>query len=223
MSEKYRIAVIDDHPLVLAGAVRTLEKQPDFKIVGEGECCDDAVRIAQDELPDIMLLDVSMPGGGINAVRRIAAIAPVVKTVMLTVSEDEATVSAALDAGARGYILKGIRGPDFVNTLRSIAQGDSYVSPGLAARLLTSARRKPATGKETEDLVAQLSARETTILSELAKGKSNRDIGEALGLTERTVKHYMTNILQKLQVRNRLEAALKAERQMSRDKPDHSS
>lgn len=220
MDEKYRIVIIDDHPLVLAGVVRTLEKQPDFEVVGEGESCDDAVRLAQDELPDMMLLDVSMPGGGINAVRKIAAIAPVVKTVMLTVSEDEATVSAALDAGARGYILKGIRGPEFVNTLRSIANGDAYVSPGLAARLLTSARRKPTSGKEAEDLVSQLSAREMTILTELATGKSNRDIGDALGLTERTVKHYMTNILQKLQVRNRLEAALKLERQLPRDKPE---
>lgn len=220
MDQKYRIVIIDDHPLVLAGVARTLEKQPDFEVVGEGESYDDAVRFAQDELPDIMLLDVSMPGGGINAVRKLAAIAPVVKTVMLTVSEDEATVSAALDAGARGYLLKGIRGSEFISTLRSIAQGDSYVSPGLAARLLTNARRKQISGKNTEDLVAQLSAREMTILSELAKGKSNRDIAEALGLTERSVKHYMTNILQKLQVGSRLEAALKLERQLPRYKPD---
>lgn len=218
MSEVYRVVVVDDHPLVLLGAVRTLEKQPDFKVVGEGECYDDAVRLALDELPDVMLLDVSMPGGGIEALRKIATVAPVVKTVILTVSEDEATVAAALDAGARGYILKGIRGPDFVATLRSIAQGDSYVSPGLAARLLTTARRKTARKKDTDDLAAHLSAREMTILAELAQGKSNRDIGEALGLTERTVKHYMTNILQKLQVRSRLEAALKAERQLAKKK-----
>lgn len=217
MSERFRIAVIDDHPLVRSGVIRTLEKQPEFAVIGEGASCDDAVRIAQEELPDLILLDVSMPGGGVNAARTIAATCPVVKIVMLTVSEDEATVTSALEAGARGYILKGVSGPDFIKTLRAIAQGEAYVSPALAARLLAGGKAPRSAKKDAKSgLLSLLTARELTILQHLAQGKSNREIGDAVGLTERTVKHYMHNILQKLQVQNRVAAALFAEREFAR-------
>ena len=217
MTEKFRIAIIDDHPLVRSGVVRALEKESKLTVVGEGENCDDAVRIAQDELPDIMLLDISMPGGGINAAKGIAERCPAVKIVFLTVSEDEATITAALEAGARGYILKGVRGPELVKTLLSIAEGDAVVLPGMAARLLATAKNRIDAKSRRHDLLSQLSARETTILQHLAQGKSNRDIGEALGLTERTIKHYMHNILQKLHVRNRVAAALIAEREFMKN------
>lgn len=217
MIEKFRIAIIDDHPLVRSGVVRALEKHPQFVIIGEGESCDDAVRISQNELPDLILLDISMPGGGINAAKKIAESCPAVKMVFLTVSEDESTITAALESGARGYILKGVRGPDLVKTLLSIAEGDAVVLPGLAARLLTAAKGKADAKSKRADLLSQLSARETTILQHLAQGKSNRDIGEALGLTERTIKHYMHNILQKLHVRNRVAAALFAERDVHKN------
>lgn len=213
MTEKFRIAIVDDHPLVRSGVVRALEKEPKLTLIGEGESCDDAVRIAQDELPDLILLDISMPGGGINAAKVIAERCPAVKIVFLTVSEDEATIAAALEAGARGYILKGVRGPELVKTLISIAEGDAVVLPGMAARLLANAKNKATARSRRDDLISQLSARELTILQHLAQGKSNRDIGDALGLTERTIKHYMHNILQKLHVRNRVAAALLAERE----------
>lgn len=216
MNEKYRIAIVDDHPIVRAGVVRVLEKEPSFVIVGEGASAEDAIRLAQDELPDVMLIDVSMPGGGINAAQEISASCPAVKIVFLTVSEDEATISQAIEAGARGYILKGVRGGDVVRTLLSIAADDAVVLPGMAARLLAGGKGRSAAGPTKADLVSQLSARETTILQHLAQGKTNREIGDALGLTERTVKHYMHNILQKLHVSNRVAAALIAEREFAK-------
>ncbi len=212
--DKFRIVIADDHPMVRSGVVRTLETKPEFVIVGEGESGDDAVRLTQEHLPDIALLDISMPGGGMKAARMIAATCPAVKIVFLTVSEDETTIAEALEVGARGYILKGIRGSDFVKTLLSIAEGDAVVLPGLAARILSGAKTKSS--PPTQDLLSQLTAREMEILQHLALGKTNRDIGEALGLTERTVKHYMHNVLQKLHVRSRVAAALVAERELAK-------
>ncbi|MCB1503559.1 MAG: response regulator transcription factor [Hyphomicrobiaceae bacterium] len=217
MIEKFRIVIVDDHPIVRSGVVRALEKQPQFVIVGEGESADDAIRITQEELPDIILLDISMPGGGIAAAKVISQACPAVKIVFLTVSEDEATISAAIEAGARGYILKGVRGSEFVKTLTSIAEDDAVVLPGLAARILSSMQSKAAIKNRNAGLMAQLSARETEILQHLAQGMKNREIGESLGLTERTVKHYMHNILQKLHVKNRVEAALLAEREFAKE------
>lgn len=211
--DNYRIVIVDDHPMVRVGIVQTLQKHREFHIVGEGGTGEDAVRLAQEHLPDVILLDISMPHGGIEAAQKIAITCPAVKIVFLTVSEDESTVLRALEVGARGYILKGVSGPDFVKTLKSVAEGDAVVLPGLAARLLSVGKVKAPSNR---DLLAQLTAREMEILQHLALGKTNRDIGDALGLTERTVKHYMHNILQKLHVRSRVAAALVAERELGK-------
>ena len=215
MSEKIRIAVIDDHPMLRAGVTHTLRAEPDFEVVGEGGNASDALRIARDELPDIMLLDVSLPGGGIEAAQAIASACPVVKVVMLTVLQNEESVSAALQAGARGYILKGISGPDFVRTVRDIDRGENYVSPGLAARLLAAAKSKNADRDLDANPLSALTVREEQILSLVAEGLSNKEVGAQLKLSEKTVKYYMTNILQKLQVRNRVEAALLAQKRIN--------
>jgi two-component system, NarL family, nitrate/nitrite response regulator NarL len=214
MSEKIRIAVIDDHPMLRAGVTHTLMAEPDFAVVGEGGSASDAIRIARDELPDIILLDVNMPGGGIEAVQAIASVCPVVKVVILTVLQNEETVSAALQAGARGYILKGISGPDFVRAVRNIDRGEHYVSPTLATRLLAAANTKNGKKAVNADPLSALTAREEQILSLVAEGLSNKEVGARLKLSEKTVKYYMTNILQKLQVRNRVEAALLAQKRL---------
>ena len=129
------------------------------------------------ELPDIVLLDVSMPGGGIEAARTIARVCPVVKTIMLTVSESEEHVAQALAAGAQGYVLKGTSGPELINTMRAVSHGESYVSPGLAARLLTIARR-PAAAAPDSDL-PELTKREEGILDHVARGMTNKEIARA--------------------------------------------
>jgi two-component system, NarL family, nitrate/nitrite response regulator NarL len=209
MPETLHVAIVDDHPLFREGVAHTLAAQPDIEIVGEGESATDAVRIAAERIPDVMLLDVSMPGGGINAVREIAAAFPVIKLVMLTVSEDEDDVTAALRAGARGYVLKGVAARELVRIMRAVASGEVYVTPSLAASLLFELSGGKVSSHPPSPL-DDLTERERQILERVAAGDSNKEIGAQLHLTEKTVKHHMTNILQKLQVRNRVEAALLA-------------
>jgi len=209
VSEKLQIAIIDDHPLFREGVAQTLGRQPDIEVVAEGESAEDAVAIAGMRLPDIMLLDVSMPGGGVNAARQIAAAYPVVKIVMLTVSQDEEDITAALRAGARAYVLKGVAARELVDILRHVARGDVYVTPSLAAGLLYEMTNAPSSRTPSSPL-DELTDRERQILERVSVGDSNKEIGERLNLTEKTVKHHVSNILQKLQVRNRVEAALLA-------------
>jgi DNA-binding NarL/FixJ family response regulator len=211
MTDTIRIAVVDDHPLYREGVVSVLQHAGGFNVVGQGGTRHDAISIANSHFPDMMLVDITMPGGGIEAVRAISENRPVVKVIMLTASERQDDVAAALEAGARGYILKGISGGDLVNVMRSIHRGESYVSPGLAARLLTQLRRRPADAEAEEDL-ADLTVREEEILGHVSAGLTNKEIAIRLGISEKTVKHYMTNIMQKLQVRNRVEAVMTARR-----------
>jgi len=212
MPEKIRIAVVDDHQLLREGVVHVLAGDGAFEVVGQGASAEDAVRLAESELPDLILLDVSMPGGGVAAADAISKTWPVVKSVMLTVSEDQNNVVAALKAGAKGYILKGIGGTELCAAIKKISAGESYVSPALAAQILADQKQVK---KDREPSAAEsfdLTYREEQILDLVSKGLSNREVGDRLGIKEKTVKHYMTNVLQKLQVRNRVEAALLARR-----------
>lgn len=202
-----RAIVVDDHPLFREGVARSLEESGQFTVIAQGGSAADAVRLAGDLNPDIVLLDLSMPGGGIEAAGRIAQNAPDVKVVVLTVSEASDDIMAALKAGAKGYVLKGVGSAALVEILQGIVKGESYVSPALAARLLTEMRlRPPPTG--AEDPLSKLTAREEQILRLVAQGMSNKEVGRKLDLQEKTVKHHMTRILEKLQVRNRTEAAI---------------
>jgi two-component system, NarL family, nitrate/nitrite response regulator NarL len=217
MAETLHVAIVDDHPLFREGVAHTLAAQPNVEVVGEGESAADAIKIAAERMPDVMLLDVSMPGGGLTAVRQIAAAFPVIKVVMLTVSEDEDDVTAALRAGARAYVLKGVAARELVRILRSVAAGEVYVTPALAASLLFDLTGSKS-GSHAANPLDVLTDRERQILERVAAGDSNKEIGAQLHLTEKTVKHHMTNILQKLQVRNRVEAALLAR---SGERPEH--
>jgi len=203
-----RIVIADDHPLYRDGVAMTLDESGEFTVVSQGASADEAVALVDRSNPDMVLLDISMPGGGIEAARRISAGAPGTRIVMLTVSEAEEDVMEALKAGASGYVLKGVGGDELISTLRDIVAGQSYVSPALAARLL-SAMRKPKAPKP-EDALEQLTDREVKILQLVSQGLSNKEVGRALDLQEKTIKHYMTSILQKLHVRNRVEAAVLA-------------
>jgi two-component system nitrate/nitrite response regulator NarL len=205
--EAIRIAVVDDHPMLRAGVVRTLLDEGDFEVVGEGSSAADAIELAKQALPDVLLLDMNMPGSGHTAVERIAALCPAVKIIMLTVQEDYESVTSALRLGARGYVLKGVGGSELVAIIRSVHDGGSYISPSLAAKVLSDISRRSM--KEIPDDPRDvLTAREEQILRLIGDGLSNKEIGLRLDLKEKTVKHYVTNILQKLQLRNRVEAAV---------------
>jgi DNA-binding NarL/FixJ family response regulator len=207
MSDPIRLVVADDHPLFREGVITSLQSMPDMLVVGQAASADEALRVVRDELPDLVLLDVTMPGGGIEAARNIAAACPATRIVMLTVSEDEDDLLAAMKAGASGYVLKGVSARELASVVRSVSSGDVYVAPSLAFGLL----REMSTPRPSDPL-AELSSRERQVLELVASGLSNQQIGLKLGLAEKTIKHYMTNILTKLQVRSRVEAALLAAR-----------
>jgi two-component system, NarL family, nitrate/nitrite response regulator NarL len=208
-TQPIRVCIADDHPLFREGVVRTLSESEALLVVGEAGDADGAVRIAAAERPDLILLDVSMPGGGLAALTQIMNMDAPPKVVMLTVAEDDDVVLGALKAGAVGYILKGVGSRELVSIVRDIADGQSYLSPSLAMKLLHQMQSTGST-RRTADPISDLSKREEDILRLVAKGQSNREVGDALDLQEKTVKHYMTSILQKLHVRNRTEAALVA-------------
>lgn len=206
MNKRLRIAVVDDHPLMREGIVSILSSEQDFEIVSVGENASDALRICSDSSPDLMLLDVSMPGCGLHAAREIKAARPGIRVLFLTVSEEHAHVTAALEAGACGYILKGIGGADLVSTIRCVATGATYIMPAFAARLLTPPPQPQPNAHPAASAIDQLTQREKQILKEVAIGLTNKEVARRLGLSEKTIKHYMTNILHKLGARNRVEA-----------------
>jgi DNA-binding NarL/FixJ family response regulator len=207
MVQKISIAVIDDHPLMRDGVVATLNGCADFDVVATGGCADDAFQIAESHQPQMMLVDLSMPGGGLEAASRICSANSAIKVIILTVSEREDDVIAAMSTGVAGYILKGISGADLVATLKAVSIGETYITPNLAARLL-SKNRSASAKSPSRDPAMQLTVREEQILIELKQGATNKEIARKLALSEKTVKHYMTSVLQKLRARNRVEAAL---------------
>jgi DNA-binding NarL/FixJ family response regulator len=202
-----KVAVIDDHPLFREGVIRSLGEIDGFDIVAEGGSRDDALRIVRDICPDVMLMDISMPGNGLNAVSGALETCPHLKIIMLTVSEANEDIAKALRLGAKGYVLKGIGSRSLADVIKTVAAGSSYVSPSLSAQLIAGlAEAQEASNKR--DLMAELTEREQQVLKLVASGLSNKRVAIQLDLHEKTVKHHMTRILAKLKVSNRTEAAL---------------
>jgi two-component system nitrate/nitrite response regulator NarL len=205
MTEPIRIVVADDHPMFLDGLVATLSGDDELKVVAavvDGPAAVQAVKLHR---PDLALLDVAMPGGGLEALRQVAAASPSTRSVILTSSEAEDDLMAAMKAGARGYVLKGISGRELRTILKTIHSGGTYLAPGLAYGALRELSR-PRPRSPIDDLTN----REREVLDLVASGLSNAEIGGQLGLAEKTVKHYMTSVLGKLGVASRVEAALLA-------------
>lgn len=208
MTQSLRILLADDHPLFREGVAHSLESAKDLTVVGQACSGEEAIELTCTLQPDMVLLDINMPGiGGIEAARRISAEYPNMRIMMLTVSEDHESLLSALKSGAHGYVLKGVSANELRAIVRSVAHGEPYVSPTLAAEMLLEFSRpkspQPSTG---------LTPRETEVLELLSQGLTNREIGERLHLAEKTVKHHITSILQKLHLRSRTEAALFAMR-----------
>jgi len=210
--DKIRLVIIDDHPIFREGVASILGSEADIELVGQGVSADDALRLTREFLPDVILLDVNMPGSGLKAAEAIANSFPVVKIVMLTGSADEDDVLAALKAGAHAYVLKGVAARELNGILHTVYSGEWYVTPSLAANLLSEMKSPTRVKQIQADVFDGLTERERQILELIADGTSNKEIGQKLFLTEKTIKHYVTNILQKLHVSNRVQAALLAQK-----------
>ena len=209
---KTTILVADDHPIFRDGLVKSLEEDGAFSVIGVASSAMEAIELAASLKPDIALLDLSMPGGGLSAIAQIASSQLAKHVAMLTVSEDGEDVSEALRLGAKAYILKGVSARELRAILRDVANGETHVAPSLAAKMLSFMTEQQETASPLDDLTK----REEDILRLVATGQSNKEVGDALGLQEKTVKHYMTTILEKLHARNRVEAALIAHKAFER-------
>ncbi|MBO9127407.1 MULTISPECIES: response regulator [unclassified Rhizobium] len=196
------VGIVDDHPLFREGVTRSLSEIKDFLVVGEGATSDDAAMIAADQHPDVMLVDVSMPGGGLSAIGEILQHSPSTKVLMLTASEEIDTLLGALQRGAMGYVLKGVGSRGLAEAIRTILKGTRYVSPAMSAKVVDVSLDKDPSKNS-------LTPREREVMDLVGEGLSNKHIGLRLDLQEKTVKHHMTQILTKLGVSNRTEAALR--------------
>ena len=206
VQRKIRVVLIDDHPLLREGVASALERSSDVEVVGQGASAVEAAEIARATKPDVVLLDVSIPGGGLNALKAIVASSPGTRVMILTVSVDKTDVLVALRLGARAYVVKGVSGRELVQALHAVVNGERYLSPALGAMLLTDVDRNAAEAKAPT--FKDLNSREAAVLSLVAQGLSNKEVGARLALSDKTVKHYLTIIFQKLQVRSRMEAVL---------------
>ena len=211
MSNRIRILVADDHPMFRAGVSHTLKGNGAFEVVGEAASAHEAIQLARQLRPDVALLDVSMPGCGLKAAAEIKRTCREVHIVFFTVSETKESVNAALEVGARGFVLKGATGTELARVLQAVCGGESYVAPTMAARLWTQLRQKPPVRER--NALSDLTSREEQVLAQVRRGLTNKEIAKNLSLSDKTVKHYMTSILQKLQVRSRVEAVIQLQGQ----------
>jgi DNA-binding NarL/FixJ family response regulator len=206
-----RVLVIDDHPIYRDGLAMTLAAEDDVVVVGGGSSSAEALQRLRELQPDILLLDLNIPGGGLTVLRQLGELSPATRVVILTASSDEDDVLESLAAGARGYVFKGVSAPQLAEAIRTVHRGQSYVSPELALSVLNhSLGIGPAVGPTHANRFDQLTERELQILDMVAKGASNKQISLKLDIAEHTVRNRMTTIMRKLQVSNRVEAAILA-------------
>ncbi len=205
-----RILLADDHALFRDG-VASLIGTWGHTVVGMAGSAADAILLADTTRPDLVLMDIRMPGGGIEATRRIRSRRPDTAIVMLTVSEAEVDLFAAIKAGASGYLLKNLRGEELRTMIEAVGRGEAALSSATARRILDEFGRQPRAG-EAEPAPGHLTAAERAVLARLTEGASNKEIAAALGISENTVKYHLKHILGKLHAASRTEAAMRAMR-----------
>ena len=213
--ERLRVLIVDDHALFRRGLQMVLRQEEDIEVVGEAGDGHEAVDRAQELMPDVVLMDVRMPGqSGIKATEQIKDLLPHAKILMLTISDEEADLYDAIKAGASGYLLKEISIDEVADAVRSVSSGQSRISPSMASKLLTEFAAMSKRADERQQLPApRLTDREMEVLKLVAQGLNNRDIAKELFISENTVKNHIRNILEKLHLHSRMEAVVYAVRE----------
>lgn len=203
---KIKVLLVDDHEIVRLGLLTLINDQPDMEVVGEAGTAADAVRAVESLRPDVTLMDIRLPGeGGIEATQQITTNFPESRVVILSSYADDELVVRAIRAGAVGYVLKQVGNEELLRAISAAARGEALLDPSTTARLLSRVRE--AERKAEEDAFRDLSDRELDVLVQVARGKTNAEIGVVLNLSEKTVRNYISSILEKLQLSNRIELA----------------
>jgi DNA-binding NarL/FixJ family response regulator len=204
-----RVMVVDDHDSFRSGLVSLLRTAPDIVVIAEAATGDAALRLATSAHPDVVLMDVTMPGiDGIAATRRLIDEAPHVAVLVLSMYDDDETVFAAVRAGARGYLLKGATRAEILRTVRAVAAGDAVFGPAIARRLMAYFAQPAPAGQDRP--FPELTEREREVLDLVARGRSNAEITAQLVLSPKTIRNHVSNIFAKLEVRDRAEAIVRA-------------
>jgi NarL family two-component system response regulator LiaR len=208
-NDKISVIIVDDHAIVRQGLRTYLELQPDIDVVGEASNGHEAVTLTRDALPDIVLMDLVMPqSDGVEATRAITALSPSTRVIVLTSFSEDEKVFASIKAGAQGYLMKDVLPNELVRAIRTVHRGEAQLDPEIARKLMQEfTNPQPTTPKH------DLTERELEVLRLIAQGKSNKDISDDLVLSEKTVKTHVSNILQKLHLSDRTQAAVYALRQ----------
>lgn len=209
-----RILLVDDHVLFRKGVAALLAMNPDFQVVGEAGDGLEAIAAARELLPDVVLMDIGMPRcNGLEATRTLKREMPHIKIVILTVSDDDQHLFEAIKSGAQGYLLKNLEPYQLHDLLESISRGEAPLSGAIAARILKEFSRPTPASEQAEPLDEELTSREIEILQLVVDGLTNKEIATALVISENTVKIHLRNILEKLHLQNRIQAAVYAVRQ----------
>jgi DNA-binding NarL/FixJ family response regulator len=208
-----RVMVADDHALFREGLAALFSSTAGIELVGEAANGEEAIAQAESLHPDVILMDIKMPGGdGVQATRKILRAHPTIGVVMVTMLEDDASVFAAMRAGARGYVLKGARHEELLQTIRAVAGGQALFGPAIAARMMKFFQDIQANRNQfiPEDAFPELTAREREVLELIGQGANNSQIAEQLVITDKTVRNHITSVFSKLQVADRAQAIIKA-------------
>jgi DNA-binding NarL/FixJ family response regulator len=211
--ETIRLFIVDDHALFREGLRALFAAIGDIELVGEATTGQDAIDMSEELQPDVVLMDIDMPGmGGVKATRSILRKMPSAGIVMVTMLEDDASIFSAMRAGARGYVLKGAQPDELLQTIRAVASGQVLFGPAIAARVMRFFNKQEYHFKASlpEEAFPELTPRELEVLELIAQGDRNKEIAEKLVISDKTVRNHITNIFSKLQVADRAQAIIKA-------------
>jgi DNA-binding NarL/FixJ family response regulator len=213
VQDELRVVLVDDHDLFRTGLRNLLEEHGGVQVLGEAVNGAEAVKLVRELAPDVVVMDLNMPAmSGVEATRHITTLSPLTRVIVLTISDQDADVMDAIVAGACGYLLKDASIGDVVNGIRSAAVGASLISPAIASKVLQRVRATTADADMADSIRTELSDRELQVLKLIANGKDNAQIAAELVISPKTVKNHISNILMKLQISNRIQAAVYAVR-----------